>query len=80
MSNTETVKVTVRYLRAGDVLAGSGFVVTRTPYPTVALRGSRNLVVEGFYPGGKTAARQWNRDTTVTILATPAPGSVGPDC
>lgn len=66
--NTDTIKTTVRYLRPGDVLAGSGFVVTHTPYPTVALRGTRNLVVEGYYPSDSTPrSRQWNRDTTVTI-------------
>lgn len=67
--NTETVKTTVGRLTAGDVLSGSGFVVTHTPYQTVGLRGTPKVVVEGFYPPtSQPTARAWNRNTTVTVI------------
>lgn len=57
----------VRHLHAGDVLAGSGFTVTRTPYTQVRTPKGR-LVVEGNYPGKPVKAYEWNASTTVVIV------------
>jgi len=62
-----TRKTTVRHLSAGDVLAGSGFTVTHTPYTSV--RGRKGyLWVEGYYPNGTTRVREWNASTTVSVV------------
>lgn len=51
----------------GDVLKGSGFVVTHRPYTSV--RAERNrLWVEGYYPNGAIARRAWNASTNLTVL------------
>ena len=58
---------TVRHLTTGDVLAGSGFTVTRTPWAGVRTPKGR-MVVEGFYPGSPNKAHVWNASTTVSVV------------
>jgi hypothetical protein len=61
------VRTSVRHLTSGDVLAGSGFTLTHTPYPSV--RGRKGyLWVEGFYPNGAVKCREWNASTTVSVV------------
>ena len=64
----EIKNTSVRHLLAGDVLAGSGFTVTRTPYSQVRTPKGR-LVVEGNYPGSPVKAHVWNASTTVAVVA-----------
>lgn len=60
-------RTSVRHLRAGDVLAGSGFTVTHNPYTSV--RGRKGyLWVAGYYPNGVNRRREWNANTTVTVV------------
>jgi hypothetical protein len=62
--NIETVKTTARHLRAGDVLAGSGFVVTAH---AIALPGGK-VLISGKYPSdARVATRAWNASTTLTV-------------
>lgn len=56
-----------RNLRAGDVLAGSGFTVTENAYAGVRTRRGY-VIVTGFYPGGAIRAREWNANTRVPVL------------
>lgn len=63
---TERIATTVRHIRKGDVLCGSGFVVTHNPYQKVGI-ASGTLLVEGFYPGGKNRIFLWKASTTVTV-------------
>jgi len=67
MSDRLRERTTVRHLRAGDILSGSGFTVTRNPYTSVRCPSGR-LWVEGHYPNGATVARAWNASTTVTVM------------
>lgn len=62
---TET---SVRYLSAGDVLAGSGFTVTQRPYSGVRTPKGRMIVV-GFYPGSEPKSYVWNASTRVSVVA-----------
>lgn len=66
----EKVDTTVRHLQAGDVLVGSGFVVTHTPYSAARLRSGK-LYVEGFYPGSPTKRHEWGASTTIAALRSP---------
>jgi hypothetical protein len=62
--NIETVKTTARHLRAGDVLSGSGFVVTRNAIPLTSGR----VLVCGRYPSQMLPTqRAWNASTTLTV-------------
>lgn len=56
----------VRDLAAGDVLTGSGFVVTHTPWRGVRTPKGR-MIVEGFYPGGTVKRYEWSASTTVSV-------------
>lgn len=57
---------TARHLKAGDVLAGSGFTVTHSAYSGVRTRKGY-VIVEGFYPNGAVKAREWNANTRVPL-------------
>ena len=65
--NKNTESVSVRHLRAGDVLAGSGFVVARTPWAGVSTPKGR-MIVEGNYPGQPVHSHVWNASTTVRVF------------
>lgn len=64
-SKTET-KTTARHLRAGDVLTGSGFVVSHNAWAGVRCPKG-HVYVEGAYPGGDHKRFTWNASTTVTV-------------
>jgi hypothetical protein len=66
----ERVDTTVRHLQAGDVLSGSGFVVTHTPYSGVRLKSGK-LYVEGYYPGKAPRRHEWGASTTLIALRAP---------
>lgn len=57
---------TVRSLLIGDMLVGSGFIVTNNPYRAVRTPAGR-MVVEGYYPRGTIKAYEWNASTTVVV-------------
>lgn len=61
-------QTTVRFLNAGDVLAGSGFTVTRRPYTSTRCPKGR-LHVEGFYPGKPVKVHTFNASTAVSVVA-----------
>jgi hypothetical protein len=58
---------TARHLRAGMVLAGSGFTVTHNAYSGVRTPKGK-VVVEGFYPGSPVKAHVWNASTTLAVV------------
>jgi len=58
--------VTAKDLRAGDVVIGSGFVVTRNAW--IDYRGTKRAVVTGNYPGSPVKQHLWNRGTRVPVL------------
>lgn len=66
MNNIKTT--TVRNLDAGDVLAGSGFVVARRPYTSTRCPKGR-LHVEGNYPGSPVKVHTFNASTTVQVVS-----------
>lgn len=66
----ERVDTTVRHLQSGDVLSGSGFVVTHTPYSGVRLKSGK-LYVEGYYPGKAPRRHEWGASTTLIALRAP---------
>lgn len=60
------VRTSVRHLRAGDVLIGSGQRVLATPYVTTRTSGSKRLVpVENTR--GHREVKLWNASTTMTV-------------
>lgn len=61
-------QTSVRHLNAGDVLAGSGFIVARRPWAGVRTPKGR-MIVEGNYPGSPVKAHVWNASTTVSVVA-----------
>jgi hypothetical protein len=58
---------TARNLRAGMVLAGSGFTVTHNAWAGVRTPKGR-VVVEGFYPGSPVKSHVWNASTTLAVV------------
>jgi hypothetical protein len=67
MNETQNIRTTARYLRAGDVLLGSGFVVTHNAYTSV--RCPKGMIhVEGNYPDGGVKVHTWNASTTLTVV------------
>lgn len=68
MMNKNTVSKTARTLRAGDVLAGSGFTVTHNAWAGVRTPKGK-VVVEGFYPGSPVKAHTFTASTIVPVVA-----------
>lgn len=66
MNKENIVSTTARFLDAGDILVGSGFVVTRTAYRGVRTPSGK-VRVEGHYPGSPVKAYEWNASTRVTV-------------
>lgn len=60
-----TVDTTVRYLQVGDVLLGSGFVVTRAPYVN-----GKKCDLAGHYPGKPVYREEWNPGTRMRVQRT----------
>lgn len=62
------VTKSAKSLRAGDVLACSGFTVTHNAWSGVRTPKGK-VVVEGFYPGSPVRAHKWSAHTVVQVRA-----------
>lgn len=61
------VTTTARHLQEGDVLVGSGFIVTHNAWAGVRTpKGKVN--VAGHYPGGADSVRHWGASTSVQVM------------
>jgi hypothetical protein len=65
---------TARHLRAGDVIAGSGFVVTHNAYALTRTPKGR-VVIEGYYPGSPVKAYEWSANTRVPVVVDSVSGT-----
>lgn len=67
MNKNENSKTAARNLRAGMVLAGSGFTVTHNAWSGVRTPKGK-VIVEGFYPGSPVKSHVWNASTTLSVV------------
>ena len=66
LNQTGVITTSARFLLAGDVLAGSGFVVTARA--TRGLRTPKGKVeVDGFYPGSPVKRYEFNGSTRMMV-------------
>lgn len=67
MNINSQILVTARHLRTGDLLVGSGFVVTHGAYTSVRCPKGK-VHVEGRYPGKRAKVATWNANTTLMVV------------